>query len=112
MQQTRLNNIFNSVVERLGLFFCNPWRRLSLIIISLLFGFFLGLAISTTAGQTGYWDITMAAILLLFTELISQFVYSRQGDVGKKRALLLQVINVGKIGMIYSLYVAALTLGS
>ena len=112
MQNTRLNNIFNSVVQRLGLFFGNPWRRLSLVTMSFLIGIFIGEAVSTTAGQTGSWDITLAAILLLFTELISQFVYSRKGDGGKRRALWLEVLNVFKIGLVYSLYLEAFKLGS
>lgn len=112
MQQTRLNNILNSVVERLGLFFGNPWRRLSLVIMSFLLGIFIGEAVSTTAGQTGSWDITLAAILLLVTELISQFVYSRKGESGKRKALLIDVINVLKIGLVYSLYLEAFKLGS
>ena len=62
MQNTRLNNLFDAIARRLGQWFLNPWRRLSLLIISFLFGFFLGTAISTTAGQKAELDIVVAAI--------------------------------------------------
>ena len=49
MQNTRLNNLVNVVLAQLGQWFANPWRRFSLVLISLLLGLFLGSAIPTTA---------------------------------------------------------------
>ncbi len=116
MQRTRLNTLVDLVGDRLGQLFTNPWRRIALIVIGLLFGFFIGGAISSTAGQAAYWDVVVAALLLLSTELVSRWVYSRTLRVrtgrGSKRSLLADVLNVFKIGVSYSLYLEALKLGS
>lgn len=107
MQRTRLNTLVDVAGIRIDRFFGNPWRRISLLIIGLLFGFFAGAGISTTAGQAAEWDILGAGFLVLVTEFISRFVYRRKG-----RSLFVEVLNFFKIGMIYSLFLEAFKLGS
>ncbi len=109
MQNTRLNNLVDSITLAIRQQLINPWRRLSLLVISLLFGFFLGTAISTTAGQTAEWDIVGAAIVVLLTEIISRIFYTRNRQTG---TLLLESLNTLKIGMTYSLFIEAFKLGS
>ena len=109
MQNTRLSSIVDSVGRQLGRWLFNPWRRLSLLIISLLFGFFLGTAISTTAGQAADWDIIAAAILVALSEVIDRIYYrSFQGN----RAFWVESLNALKIGLTYSLFIEAFKLGS
>ena len=122
MQRTRLNTIIEITGDRLELLFSNPWRKIALSLISILLGFFMGSAIVTTAGQDAVWDIPAAAIVFTFTELISKFVYSR----GKRRtdlvttrsqraegySLYVDVLNLFKVGLIYSLFLEAFKLGS
>ncbi len=110
MQNTRLNNLVNAITGQMGGWFLNPWRRLSLLVISLLFGFFLGTAVSTTAGQTAAWDVTAAGILVLLTEIVSRIFYSR--DRQAKRGIWLEALNTLKLGMTYSLFIEAFKLGS
>lgn len=110
MQNTRLNNLVDAIGRRLGRWFLNPWRRISLLAISLLFGFFLGTAVSTTAGQSADWDIVAAGILVTLVELASRIYYSRPSQI--KRALWLEALNSLKIGLIYSLFIEAFKLGS
>ena len=115
MQRTRLNSIVSVTGDRLELLFSNPWRRLSLSIISILLGFFMGSAIITTAGQDAVWDIPAAAVLFTFTELISMFVYRRRATRNsppQRRSLYIDVLNLFKIGLIYSLFLEAFKLGS
>ena len=118
MQQTRLNILVDSVGEQIGQLFSNPWRRISLILISLLLGIFMGSAISTTAGQTADWDVIAAALLIMFTETVSRIFYSRnrrgksESGVTIKRSLVLDLLNVFKIGLTYSLFLEAFKLGS
>jgi Na+-transporting NADH:ubiquinone oxidoreductase subunit NqrB len=109
MQQTRLNTLFNTIGSRITELFSNPWRRIALILISLLFGIFLGSAISTTAGQDAKWDVLVAGMLILFTETISRFAYSRNRQI---KSLWWETLNVFKIGLTYSLYLEAFKLGS
>ena len=115
MQRTRLNSLVTVTGDRLELLFSNPWRRISLSIISILLGFFMGSAIITTAGQDAVWDIPAAAVLFSFTELISMFVYRRRSSkrtLPQRRSLYIDVLNLFKIGLIYSLFLEAFKLGS
>ncbi len=110
MQNTRLNNLLDAIALALGQWFFNPWRRFSLLIISLLFGFFLGNAVSTTSGQTAEWDVVVAGILVLLTEVASRIFYSRRQE--HRRSLWIASLNALKIGLSYSLFLEAFKLGS
>jgi hypothetical protein len=118
MQNTRLNNLVNGALARFGRWFANPWRHLSLVLMSLLLGTFLGSAIPATAGQAAKLDLVGAGVLILFTETISWIVYGRSRQQGlstensRGLSLLTQVLNAMKIGMTYSMFVEAFKLGS
>lgn len=115
MQRTRLNTLVDTTGAKIEQFFSNPWRRISLIALGLLLGFFAGSAISTTAGQAAEWDIMGAAFVVFFTELISVIVYRRDRRLQSreyKRPLFLDILNFFKLGMIYSLFLEAFKLGS
>ncbi|HLP91293.1 MAG TPA: DUF565 domain-containing protein [Nostocaceae cyanobacterium] len=110
MQNTRLNNLLDTVAQNTNQWFLNPWRRFSLLLISFLLGFFLGSAISTTAGQRAELDIVIAAFLVILTEVASKIFYSR--SFFARKALWVDVINYLKVGFIYSLFLEAFKLGS
>lgn len=110
MQNTRLNNLLDTITRSLSQWFLNPWRRLSLILISFLFGFFLGSAVSTTAGQKAELDIVVAAFLVILTEIFSKIFYTRSWLA--RAALWVETLNYLKVGFIYSLFLEALKLGS
>jgi hypothetical protein len=118
MQNTRLNNLVNVLALQVRRWFANPWRHLSLVLISLLLGVFLGTAIPTTAGQSANWDVIAAGILILFTETVSRIVYGsnrRRGqspDGSFRRSLWAEVVNALKIGLTYSMFMEAFKLGS
>lgn len=118
MQNTRLNTLISAAGNRLGGWLFNPWRRLSLGIISLLFGNFFAIAVSSVAGQTADLDIVIALFLLVLVEIISRLVYGASrasrvpGQAPKTRSLLLEMLNAFKLGMIYGLFVEAFKLGS
>jgi Protein of unknown function (DUF565) len=115
MQRTRLNSLVTVTGDRLELLFSNPWRRISLNLISILLGFFMGSAIVTTAGQNAVWDIVAAAFLFTFTELVSMTVYRRRQEKitsPVKRSLYFEMLNLFKIGLIYNLFLEAFKLGS
>lgn len=118
MQNTRLNNLVDVILRQLGQWFSNPWRRVSVVLISLLLGVFLGTAIPTTSGQTAEWDVVGAGVLVLFTEVVSRFVYGRNrrqavsAEAVSRRSLFTEVLNSLKIGLTYSMFVEAFKLGS
>ncbi|MBD1842226.1 DUF565 domain-containing protein [Cyanobacteria bacterium FACHB-63] len=110
MQNTRLSTIVNTTAAQINQVFRNPWRRTSLLIIGLLLGFFLGSAISTSAGQKAELDVVEAFFLLLLTEAVSRVTYG--GNDRLRRSLLIEVANALKLGLIYSLFLEAFKLGS
>ena len=110
MQNTRLNSLVASLTGRLAIWFFNPWRRLSFLVISILFGFFLGTAVSTTAGQSADWDIVAAGILVAFSEVVDRIYY--RGNPQRSRSLWVEALNALKIGLTYSLFIEAFKLGS
>ena len=117
MQRTRLNSLVDITGDRLELLFSNPWRRISLNLIAILSGFFMGSALVTTAGQDAVWDVPAAALVFTFTELTSRFVYGRRSRRSadarpSRRALYIDVLNLFKVGLIYSLFLEAFKLGS
>jgi len=107
MQNTRLNTLVDSLINRSRQWVQNPWRRVSLIIIGLLFGFYLANAISTVSGQTAELDILGAALATGFTEVISWLVYR-----SRSRLPLGDVFNALKVGLIYGYALEAFKLGS
>ena len=110
MQNTRINRLIDVLGERFGSWLSNPWRRISLLVITLLFGTFLGTAISTIAGQSANWDIIVAGLLVLLTELLNRLVYG--GPQVVARSLWVEMLNALKIGLTYNLFVEAFKLGS
>lgn len=110
MQNTRLNNLSNATARRLREWFFNPWRRLSLLLISFLFGFFLGSAVATTAGQTAEWDIVVAGTLVVVTEVSNRIFY--RSSILARRSLWIESLHFLKVGFTYSLFLEAFKLGS
>ncbi len=110
MQNTRLNRLTNVLSDRLGQWLRNPWRRISLLAISFLFGTFFAIVIATIAGQAGRWDTTVAFIALLFTEAVNRIAYRTQPLVPKP--LWIENLNSFKIGLVYGLFLLAFLVGS
>ncbi|MEG4345854.1 DUF565 domain-containing protein [Microcoleus sp. A003_D6] len=110
MQNTRINRLIDVLGEQFARWLSNPWRRISILVISLLFGTFLGTAISTIAGQSADWDIIAAGLLVLLTELVNRLVYG--GRKPAARYFWVEVLNALKIGLTYNLFVEAFKLGS
>ncbi|WP_373536205.1 DUF565 domain-containing protein [Microcoleus sp.] len=120
MQRTRLSTLFDRLFGQLNQWSQNPWRRISILIISLLMGNFLATAVATTTGQRADLDITFALIVLTIVETVSWLTYG--SNFGRRRpesvAILGQrpmwiaILNSLKLGLIYGLFVEAFKLGS
>ncbi|BAQ62816.1 hypothetical protein GM3708_3222 [Geminocystis sp. NIES-3708] len=67
--------------------------------------------LTTSSGQSARWDVTIALIFLIFTELSNFLIYRRTNNSTSKSAWL-EMLNSFKIGFIYGLYLEALKLGS
>jgi Protein of unknown function (DUF565) len=121
MQNTRLNTFIDRLFQQFTQWIENPWRRLSLLIISLLFGNFLASAIATSTGQRTNLDIIIALVILGVTEAISWLTYasplgrhklSENNAILGQRPILVAILNSLKLGLVYGLFVEAFKLGS
>jgi hypothetical protein len=118
MQNTRLSTFVDNALGRFSQSLQNPWRRLSLLLITVLTGNFLASTISTVAGQKAELDVLAAFLLVLLTELISWIVYrsDRSRPLAQERpaarSLLLDTVNGLKLGLTYGLFLEAFKLGS
>ncbi|MDA0672904.1 MAG: DUF565 domain-containing protein [Cyanobacteria bacterium] len=112
MQRTRLATLIETLANRFGRWVFNPWRRLSLVIIGLLFGNFFGIAVASIAGQTADLDVVISALLLVGVEVISWWVYRRPRPGETAMGFGMEVLNAFKLGLVYSLFVEAFKLGS
>ncbi|BFM39660.1 DUF565 domain-containing protein [Synechocystis sp. LKSZ1] len=112
MQRTRLNTLAEITSTQASEFFRNPWRRISLTLLTFLLGFFVGAAVATTAGQNAQWDVVGAALILIFAEAVSRWVYGRSGRLEQGPSFVLDILNYFKMGILYSLFLEAFKLGS
>ncbi|GAB4433981.1 MAG: DUF565 domain-containing protein [Cyanobacteria bacterium J069] len=116
MQDTRLTRLLNGTLGQFDQWLLNPWRRISLVVMSLLLGNFLAGAVSTTAGATSEWDVLAAAVMVAVTEIISRYVYwQRRSQLvnGRPRpSIVSDMLNSIKLGLIYGLFLEAFKLGS
>ena len=112
MQNTRLTQIFNQGSQYLGQWLSNSWRQFSLLLISLLFGYFFGGALAAIAGQAARWDTTVAFVVLILVELLNRWIYGSRVRREDRRWLAIAMANNFKIGAVYSFILEALKLGS
>ncbi|MDJ0901032.1 MAG: DUF565 domain-containing protein [Xenococcus sp. MO_188.B8] len=114
MQQTRLNSLINTAAGQIELLFRNPWRRISLNIISFLMGFFMASGVSSSAGQDAVWDVMAAGVVVVFIEFLSNWIYGqkKRPAVTIRGPLFIDVLNKFKIGLTYGLFLEAFKLNS
>ena len=117
MQRTRLSTLIDDLGDQFSLWLVNPWRRVSLVAISLLSGYFMAVSLAAIAGQAAVQDTVISVFLVLAAELASWLVYSRRWrdpNLLRKipKPLWLDCINSFKIGAIYAFCVEAFKLGS
>jgi hypothetical protein len=116
MQRTRISTLVESLGNQFNRWLLNPWRRWSLVLLSLFSGNFFGIAIAAVAGQAAEQDIGVSAVLVLVAELISRLVYGRRWRSPENRdlprPLWVDCLNTFKVGTMYALCVEAFKLGS
>lgn len=118
MQNTRFSILVDHLSERLVGWLGNPWRRLSVTIISILLGNFLASFAATTAGQQARIDGLIAAVMAAGTEVAIWLVYVQPQQLGltrdRKPRLVWwkETLNGIRIGFVYGMFLLALTLGS
>lgn len=118
MQNTRLNLAVQAGINRLRQWLFNPWRRLSVMLLSLLFGFFLATVVATTTGQNADIDILVGAMVMVAVEVVSWLKYRGRSPstpaatAPRQTIWLIDILNALKIGLTFGLFVEAFKLGS
>lgn len=110
MQNTRLSTLVTTLGSQINRELVNPWRRLAVLLISLLLGIYSGIAASAIAGQLAYWDITVAALIVVISEVIGAVFHANKFNF--RRNILGEALYMFKIGITYSLFLIAFMLGS
>ena len=110
MQNTRLSTLVTTLGRQVNRELVNPWRRVAVLLIAVLFGIYVGMATSAIAGQLAYWDITVAALILLGCEIVSSFFHGNRFNF--RRTILGEALYAFKLGLTYSLFLIAFILGS
>ena len=100
LQSTRLQTNAGAAFQRLENWARNPWRRLSLLAIAGLIGFLIGTAITPVAGVLGQMDPVAALLVVLGTELTIR----RQRSSEPSLKLPQQLLDLGRIGFLYGLF--------
>ena len=100
LQSTRLQTNVGAALQRLDHWARNPWRRLSLLALAGLIGFFIGSAITSVAGVLGQMDPVAALLVVLGTE----FTIRRRRSSEPSLKLPQQLLDLGRIGFLYGLF--------
>ena len=100
LQSTRLQNNVGQAIQRLDQWALNPWRRLSLLALSGLIEFLIGSAITSVAGVLGQMDPVAALLVVLGAELTIR----RRRSSEPSLKLLQQLLDLGRIGFLYGLF--------
>lgn len=100
-QQTRLHRQVALLGEQLRSWADNPWRRLSLVLITGLGTFFFGGAVGMLTGALAYLDPLAALACVVPIEIsirCRRWLMQRPQD-----RLTLQLVDAGRIGLLYGL---------
>ena len=101
LQHTRLHRQVALLGERLRHWADNPWRRLSLVLITGFGAFFFGGAVGMLTGALSYLDPLAALVCMVPIELsirCRRWLMQRPQD-----RLSLQLVDAGRIGLLYGL---------
>ena len=109
MQNTRLKLLINSISLILGPIILGSWRIRSLLILSILFGFYFTNSLISFFLDKSINTIFIAIIIVLIMELIVRtLVFSTRANI----AIYINIINNLRIGSTYALILEAFKLGS
>jgi hypothetical protein len=100
-QNTRFQTRIAEAGARLSEWSLNPWRKLSLLVLTFLLSFFIGVGLGTISGALDLMDLVAAVICVLVLELSvrARGVLRRaEGD-----RLPLHLLDMARMGLLYGL---------
>jgi hypothetical protein len=100
-QNTRFQTRIAEAGSRLGDWTLNPWRKLSLLLLTFLLSFLIGVGLGTITGSLDLMDLVGAVICVMVLELSvrARGVLRR----GEGRRLPLHLLDMARMGLLYGL---------
>jgi hypothetical protein len=100
-QQTRFQTSIAEATTRLQDWAINPWRRLSLLLLTLLISFVIGVGLGTISGALDLMDLVGAVVCVAVLELS---IRSRRAlRQAADNRLLLHLVDMARMGLLYGL---------
>jgi hypothetical protein len=100
-QNTRFQTSIAEAGSRLGDWTLNPWRKLSLLLLTFLLSFLIGVGLGSITGALDLLDLVAALICVLVLELsIRARGVLRRGERGR---LPLHLVDMARMGLLYGL---------
>tara|TARA_Y100001968_G_C18850860_1_gene478055 strand:+ start:37 stop:357 length:321 start_codon:yes stop_codon:yes gene_type:complete len=106
MQKTKLKKFVNSLVSIINPIISDNWSKRSILLLSLLFGFYFTNSLLSFLLDKAVNTIFLAIIILLIMEL------SIRSSLISKFSLIIMSINNFRVGSTYALILEAYKLGS
>ena len=100
-QKTRFQTSIAEAGYRLRDWSLNPWRKLSLLVLTFLLSFLIGVGLGSITGALDLMDLVAALICVLVLELsVRARAVLRQGQRGR---LPLHLVDMARMGLLYGL---------
>jgi hypothetical protein len=100
-QNTRFQTSIAEAGYRLRDWSLNPWRKLSLLVLTCLLSFLIGVGLGSITGALDLLDLVAALICVLVLELsVRARSVLRQGQEGR---LPLHLVDMARMGLLYGL---------
>jgi hypothetical protein len=100
-QKTRFHNTVAEAGFTLNSWASNPWRRLSLLLLTLLISFVIGVGLGTISGALDLIDLVAALVCVAVVEVSIRGRGSlRQGAAHR---LPLHLVDMARMGLLYGL---------
>ena len=109
MQKTKFRNLLNSFIRLLNPIISDTWSKRSVLLITLLSGFYLTNSLISFLLDKSINTIYLAIILLLIMEIIIRLLLFSSFN---KLSLIILAVNNFRIGSTYALILEAFKLGS
>ena len=100
-QNTRFQTTIAEAGSRLRDWSLNPWRKLSLLLLTFLLSFLIGVGLGSITGALDLMDLVAALICVLVLELsVRVRAVLRQGQGGR---LSMHLVDMARMGLLYGL---------
>jgi len=107
-QKTKFQLKIVDNIQTLTIWANNPWRRYSLALITILFGYFLGSSLGMISAVVELMDPVAAFLAIVFIEIL--IVLRRNFRFKRKKRFLVLLLDSLRLGLFYGFFTESLKL--